>query len=290
LLKIEVFASGKAKLKSALSPSKEGAHRMSRQEVLNSYAQSLDRLLRLKSYPIAIKMLASEREIPAEAKWPVKDYGYRMLTCQAFSESRRAGATIVQMKKEIWCTEAAVGYGFIEPVDYFMEGNTRYPEGIISTLEGSKYWAREFPRLDYKKYAALVSAPLNKATFEPDVVMIYGNSLQIAQLIFARTWIDGYEIRCRMSAQGACVHAVVPVLQTGECQVAFPCLGDRRRAGAQDDEVIFSAPVQKLGALIDGLNAMEEKGLGLPVAPRMEKQGLMLKSYMEMAKLTGMID
>ena len=263
---------------------------MNRQRDFKGYAESLERSLRLKSHPLAIKLIAREEEIPEHVKWPTVDYGYRMLTCQAFSESRRAGAAIAQTKKEIWCTEAAVGYGFIEPIDYFLEGNTRYPDGIISTLEGSKYWAREFPRLEYGRYAALVSAPLATAEFEPDVVIIYGDSLQVAQLLFARTWIDGYEIRCRMSAQGACVHAVVPVLQTGECQVAFPCLGDRRRAGAQDDELIFSAPMAKLEDLLNGLDAMDRKGLGLPVAPRMEREGLMLESYMKMARLTGMIE
>jgi hypothetical protein len=80
------------------------------------------------------------------------------------------------------------------------------------------------------------------------------------------------------------------VLQTGECQVAFPCLGDRRRAGAQDNEIIFSAPMDKLEGLIQGLSAMDTIGLGLPVAPRMEREGLMLDSYMEMARLTGMIE
>ncbi|MFC2002572.1 DUF169 domain-containing protein [Chloroflexota bacterium] len=259
-------------------------------DVFRGYGESLEKLLRLKTYSLAIKLLEKEEDIPEGAKRPRKDYGYRMLACQAFSESRRAGATIVQTKMETWCSEGAVGYGFIEPIEYFLEGNTRFLEGIVSTREAAKFWAHEFPRLEYGKYAAIVSAPLVEVNFEPDLVMLYGNSAQIAQLLSARTWIDGYDITCRMSAQGACVHAVVPVIQTGECQVTFPCVGDRRRAFAQDDEVIFSAPIEKVESLIAGLTTFNKRGAGFPVVPKMEREPEMLKSYMEMARLTGMIE
>ena len=263
---------------------------MSSLDVVHGYGESLEKLLRLKTFPLAIKLLEKEEDIPEEAKRPRRDYGYRMLICQAFSESRRAGATIALTKMEGWCTEAAVGYGFIEPIEYFLEGNTRFPEGLISTREAARFWAHEFPRLEYGKYAAVVSAPLTEASFEPDIVMVYGDSAQVTFLLSSRTWVDGYDIRCRLSAQGACVHAVVPVVQTGECQVTFPCLGDRRRAFAQDDEVIFSAPIGKVESLIAGLKGRRQIGMGFPIVPKTEREPEMLKSYMELARLTGMIE
>jgi len=262
---------------------------MSSMDVVRGYAGPLERLLRLTTFPLAIKFFEKEEDVPEEALRPRAAYGHRLLSCQAFSESRRAGATILQTKAETWCPEAAVGYGLIEPIDYFLEGNTRFP-GVISTPEGAKFWAREFPRLEYGRYQAIVSAPLSQASFEPDVVMVYGNSAQIAQLIFARTWLDGHDIRCRMSAQGACVHATVPVLQNGECQVAFPCLGDRGFAFAQDDEVIFSAPMARVEGLVTALMAMNEMGARYPVVPTMPQEPEIMPSYTEMARLAGMIE
>ncbi len=93
-------------------------------DILHNHAESLEKMLRLKTFPIAVKLLEKEEDIPEVAKRPRRDYGYRLLTCQSFSESRRAGATIAQTKEEMWCFEAAMGYGFIEPIEYFLEGNT----------------------------------------------------------------------------------------------------------------------------------------------------------------------
>lgn len=263
---------------------------MSSIDMIRGYAEPLERLLRPKTSPLGIKFFEKEEDVPDEAMRPREGFGHRMLSCQAFSMSRRSGATIVQTMAESWCPEAAVGYGLIEPNDYYMEGNTRYPDGVVSTQEGAKLWAREFPRFEYGRYQAIVSAPLSQVSFEPDVVLIYGNSAQVAQLAFARTWLDGRDIRCRISAQGACVHATVPVIQTGECQVALPCLGDRGFAFAQDDEIIFSAPMAKIEGLITALKAMDEIGVKYPVIPRMPQEPHMLPSYTEMARLSGMIE
>ncbi len=128
------------------------------------------------------------------------------------------------------------------------------------------------------------------ASFEPDVVIIYCGSIQLTQLLVARTWIDGKDITCRMSGHGACVFAIVPPIQTKECQVTFPCLGDRRRAWASDDEIIFSVPITKLEDLIKGLMAIKEYGVGFPLVPSMSQEPKMSPSYMQMARKTGLHD
>jgi uncharacterized protein (DUF169 family) len=259
------------------------------QDVLANYSESLEKLLRVKTFPLAVKLLKKAEEIPEGAKRPRKDYGYRFITCQGFSESRRAGETILQTKEEMWCFEAALGYGFIEPIEYFLEGNTRFPEAV-STQDAGKTWAHQFPRLEYGKFSAIVSAPLSKASFEPDVIMIYCDSAQMTQLLASNIWIDGNDITCRISAHGACVSAIVPVIQTGQCQVTFPCIGDRRRAWASDDETIFSFPMAKVENLIAGLKGIRQGGMGFPVVPSMPREPDMLPSYMRMAKMTGMHD
>ena len=238
---------------------------------------------------MAVKLLEREEDIPEGAKRPKRDYGYRFITCQGFSESRKAGLTIAQTKDDMWCFEAALGYGFIEPDEYFLEGNTRVPEGIISTWEAARYWAERFPRLEYGRYAAIVTAPLVKANFEPDVVMMYTDSAQLTQLLLARIWIDGRDITSRLSGMGACVMGVTPVIQTGECQVASPCPGDRNRASAQDNELIFSAPLEKVADLINGLEHFKKSGI-IPFVPNLPQQPKMLPSYMEMAKKYGWLD
>jgi len=259
-------------------------------DILHQHGKVLQELLRLKTYPLAIRLLEKEKDIPKEALRPKRDYGYRLMTCQAFSESRKAGKTIAQTKDDMWCFEAALGYGLIEPVSYFLEGNTRYPGGMASGREAAEFWSRNFPRLEHGRYEAIVSGPLAETIFEPDMVTMYADSFQIQQLLIARIWIDGHDIAPRLSGVGACVMAVTPVVQSNECYVAVPCPGDRGRASAQDDELIFSIPIAKLDGIIEGLKSLKQIGLGTPFAPAIAPQPQMPESYMKIAKMVGMTD
>ena len=89
---------------------------------------------------------------------------------------------------------------------------------------------------------------------------------------------------------GVCVMAITPVVQSGECYVAVPCPGDRRRAFAQDDELVFSIPMGKIKGLIEGLSAYQKIGLGTPMLPTMARQPEQLKSYTTIGKMVGMVD
>ena len=51
----------------------------------NSYGEDLERLLRLRTSPIAVKMLEKEEDIPEGAIRPKKDRGYHLAKCQAFA-------------------------------------------------------------------------------------------------------------------------------------------------------------------------------------------------------------
>ena len=263
---------------------------MTRLDDLNNYGKELREKLFLTSYPLAVRMLEKEEDIPPRAQRPLKDLGWHVPQCQAFAMSRRNKMSIAVAKEDSWCPEPVIGYGLAEPPEFFLEGHNRYPGGNVETLDAGRTWAQAFPRLEYGKYTAIVSAPLAKANFEPDLLMIYCDSIQLTQLLKARTWIDGRDITCRMSGHGACVHAVVPVIQTKECQVTFPCFGDRRRAFAQDDEIIFSAPIEKIEGLIVGLKAFRQIGLGIPIVPTTARQPQQLKSYAEIARMVGMVE
>ena len=79
-----------------------------------------------------------------------------------------------------------------------------------------------------------------------------------------REYKEGYNLKCALSGHAACVYAVIPAIQTGECQVAVPCRGDHDRAMAGDDEMIFTVPKGRLEDLMLGLRHIESTGSKLP--------------------------
>lgn len=251
----------------------------------NEYSRRIEEQIRPSSYPIAIKMLESEEDMPSNAKRPKRDYGMCMATCQCFALSRKYGETVAQLFEDMWCPEPVIGFGLAEPPQYFLDGHNRYPGGVVSLKAGAN-WARDFPRLETGKYMGIVSAPLRTASFEPDVAVIYCNSAQLLRLLLGIAYEDGKDITTVLGGHAACVYAVVPSLLKEKCQVAVPCRGDRGRAGAYDDEMIFSIPKERIGRLAYGL---EQKGTGsYPTGISMVPEYELSESYAELARLMGM--
>jgi uncharacterized protein (DUF169 family) len=253
--------------------------------VFNKYGIQIEEKIRPKSYPLAIKMIKDERDIPTEAKRPTKDFGVCMATCQCFSLSRRFGETVAQLFEDMWCPEPVIGFGLAKPPQYFLDGHNRYPEGV-ETLEAGAKWAGEFPRFPVGEFIGVVSAPLTTASFEPDVGVIYCDSAQLLKLLLSIAYKDGHDIRTVLGGHAACVYAVVPTMLKGQCQVAVPCRGDRGRAGAQDDEMIFAVPKDQIGSLVNGLQQSEVGSI--PTMFSMKPEYSLSESYAKIARLMGM--
>jgi uncharacterized protein (DUF169 family) len=253
--------------------------------IYNEYGKRIEKQIRPKSFPLAIKMIKEIDEIPPEALRPKKDFNSCLSTCQCFALSRKFGTTIAQLFEDMWCPEPAMGFGFAEPPQYFFEGHTRYPDGV-ETLEAGATYARNLPRFEVGKYMGVVSAPLTTASFEPDIAVIYCDSAQLLKLLLGIAYKDGRDIPSVLGGHAACVYSVVPPMLNNDCHVAVPCRGDRARAGAQDDELIFSVPKDKIADLALGL---EQKGTSsIPMRYSMKAEYMLSPSYAKHARLIGM--
>ena len=261
---------------------------MSELDVLHSYGEELQKLLFLSSLPLAVKMLEKEEDIPDGAQGPLRDFGHHLSQCQAFAMSRRSKMSIAMLKEDNWCPEPLIGYGLVEPSDFFLEGQSRYQAGNVETLAAAKNWAQAFPCLKYGKYIGIVSAPLVSTNFEPDLVIIYCNPAQLTILLSSVLWKTGQDIKYRMAPTAACVYGVVLPIETGEYQVSVPCGGDRRRAIAQDDELIFTVPKGKLDDLLAGLRYIDKYYYGLPTQFTMMPEYPLPEAYTKLAKSLGM--
>jgi len=255
----------------------------------HDYGEELERRVRLKTFPLAVKLLEKEEDIPEGAQRPLRDFGYHLSLCHSFHLSRREGTVVAMLAEDMWCFEPVVGYGLRPPPEYFLEGHNRYPRDVESLEAGSNY-AHEFPKLEVGKYLGVVLAPLGTANFEPDMVVIYCDSAQLSLLLLAREYKEGFNLTCSLSSHAACVYAVVPAVQSGECQVSIPCRGDRYDAMAGDDEMIFTVPKERLADLISGLRYVESTGSGkLPRGYRFRIPGLLPEPEIEYEKIAKMM-
>jgi uncharacterized protein (DUF169 family) len=191
---------------------------------------------------------------------------------------------IAMMKEDMWCPTPIIGLGLACPPQYYLDGRNHYPDSAES-LEAGASLAQGVPRFEVGKYVGVLSAPLSSASFEPDIILTYCNSLQLMRLLQCAAYREGRDVRSQLSGGAACVYAIVPSVQTGEFYVSIPCDGDRRRAGAQDDEIIFTIPIAKLDNLVLGLRKRAGK---MPLTPNMVMQYKLSPSAANIAKSLGM--
>ena len=253
----------------------------------NSYGEELERQLRLNTFPLAVKLLEKEEDVPEGSIRPKRDLGYHLFLCQGFAMSRREGKLVAMLKEDMWCYVPVIALGLAEPPEYYLAGHVDFPLRV-RTLEAAKNLVDTSPRLEYGRYVGIVSAPLKTANFEPDLVVIYCNSVQLMTLLSGIRYKEGHQVTTTLSPGSACVYSTVPVIQDGKCQVAVPCGGDRRWAIAQDDEIVFSVPKEKLKDLMLGLRHFDESGPVLPIGFVMRPEATLPESYVKIGRMVGM--
>jgi uncharacterized protein (DUF169 family) len=229
-------------------------------ETFNTYGSDLEKLMFLRTYPIALKFLKSEAEIPQGAVRPKKDRGEHYAICQAFAVARRQGTTLAMFLEDHWCFEPIISYGLVETPKDYLEGFTN--SFFIADKEAAAKHAREMTRIPVGKYPGMVFGPLKTAKFAPDLTMIYSNTAQLRHLLLALRYSKGTQVTSTIDPIGSCVHSVVPSLLNGECAVTVPDPGDFERAGAQEDEMILTVPTRRLQELLDGVYHFEKSGMG----------------------------
>ena len=267
-----------------------------RRPIYREYAAHFEKLLRMSTYPLAVKMLEKDADIPEMAKRPLKDFGYHLNTCQCLALSRRVGEMIAQKQEDMWCFEPALCFGFTggnpaaynEGLKFFLDGHTRYPGGAKDLVTGSR-WAQSFPRFEAGRYSAVVSAPLSRAGFEPDLVLLYVNTAQLNQILAGIVYEWGENVSCEIDAHGGCVNYIIPAMKTGKFWISNPCYGDFSFAAAQPDELVFSAPITMVERLLTGIQGrLSATAKGIPINYQTEPEGLLPDSYGEIARIMKM--
>ena len=256
-------------------------------EEVHELGTELERWLRMRVHPIAIKMLKGREDVPLDAVIPTRDWGHKFSLCQAFAKAQRDGITIAMFKEDMWCFEPVVGLGLAESIPYFEEGNHRYPDSV-RTLEDAGEWCRNMPHLEYGMYQGIAVAPVNTCSYMPQVITMHVNGMQTSQLLIVKNWIDGRDIHAQLSGHAVCNYAVVPPLLTGECTVAIPCKGDRRLAMAQDDEIMFSLLPGMLPDFVEGARFLQEHNWGIPMLQEYKEEYDLKPAYAKLGEMLGM--
>lgn len=225
-------------------------------ERLEFISRRFDRLLRLSSYPVAVKMFKDAKEL-AKAKdekgRPINLVsGLRLTVCQALAQPRYWGTIVAGNAESLnMCMVGAWAMGFEELAENYADG---YVRAYFTNEEVARRCIALIPRFKLGECSAMLAAPLERITVDPDVVLFYGNTAQAYRFIQAYNYNKGgrLEFGCTGEA-GGCADCVVVPIQTGKPTVAFPCNGARLLSWPSDDEVVCGVPANALEDILEGL-------------------------------------
>ena len=230
---------------------------------LQKINQALNSYIRLGTFPVAVRMVSSAGEIPEKARMPKRDLGKPMPVCQGIALARRYGWLIAMGKEDMLCPLGALTLGLVPAKPKFLDGSFNVPFWVKNQDVRAKL-CQSLPRFEQGEYTHLVAAPLHRANFEPQVIIIYGNPAQIARLIQATIYGTGKPVVSSIRGGAACAQEVTQTILTAEWQLIVTGGGDRAIAQTQDHEISFAVPMSKVEALIEGLEGTHKAGMRYP--------------------------
>jgi uncharacterized protein (DUF169 family) len=244
----------------------------------------LEKHLRVQTFPVGVRSLAPGAALPKKAKRPAQDLGVKVAICQSIGFARRYGWTLAFDGADLSCPIAKAAFGFADRNAYYTSG--ALADGMYASCREAG--ARFEEALD--KYApgevgAIVVGPLGRIDFEPDTVVVYGNSAQAMRLVNACLFEKGGTVRSETSGRGDCTELVIRSVRRKEPQFILPCYGDRIFGMTADDEVAFTFPFAMAEAVVKGLEGTHAGGVRYPIPVYLKYQAEFPKSYQELEKL-----
>ena len=225
--------------------------------------RKMERLLRLRSFPVAMKMLEKKeslQDIPFLRR-PEK----KLTLCQMVNLVRNFDWTVGADADNFALKNCASIIGLDELSSSYTDGTFRSIVWVQTKEDGRRYEAA-IPRIPTGQYEAVAMAPLVYNPFEPDIVLIYGNPAQMILLINALQF-ENYEVmQFFCVGESSCSDAIARCYLNGKPSLSIPCYGERRYGHAQDDELVMALPAAYMEKALSGLEVLYRRGVRYPIS------------------------
>ncbi len=246
-----------------------------------SIAETLEHYLRLATFPVGIKLVAEESDIPEKARRPKAHFGHQYSTCQAIAIARRYGWTLALGLEDMACSLGVLVAGLAEPTPTYTEGHLC--EGLYTeSAEAGSKSEEAVDKLPVGRGRYLVVGPLRRFEEPPDVICLYGNSAQVMRCVQGALWKRGGALSSSFEGRIDCADIIATPQAMGECQVVLPCSGDRIFAQTEDWEMAFTIPIGRIDEVLEGLEGTHKAGLRYPVTSFLDYHGKFPPKYVEL--------
>jgi uncharacterized protein (DUF169 family) len=245
--------------------------------------------LRLKTLPMAVKFLESKDQFPEKTRRPSAALGKRITICQAVTMARVYGWTVGVTKEDLICVPAMVTFGLTPAMNQpKVLGKLFCEVGFLKNEAAAREETESMQYLAKGEYEGILLAPLERASFEPDTIVLYGNPAQVMRLTQAWVYNQGKRIGGNFGGKVECAEYLIAPFKTQAPRIVIPGNGDRIFSMTQDEEMVFALSASGLEQLIEGLNEAGKKiGARYPITFYQNCQPEFPKPYKEAGQELG---
>ena len=230
------------------------------------YGERIEALIRPATFPLAVKLITSEDEIQPGYKRPSRDMALQNFVCQNFKMSRTYGWTIAVTEADINCKAARSLYGWDILTDEDKKWAQEFSVGLYAKDSETEAKFEQHLYSLNNEYLGLIISPLTRTKVVPDSVLIYCLPAQAMRFVQGYLFMEGGVLEFSAAGRiGSCHEGVIKTIMTGKPQYVTLGNGDRIWGGAQDHEVLFACPAEKLDTLMEGIERTHAAGLRYPV-------------------------
>jgi uncharacterized protein (DUF169 family) len=214
-------------------------------------SQKIKDKLGLEKSPVAVKLVLNEDDIPEG----IPKIENKVRHCEMIQKASQ-GDIFYATAEEQACKGGAGALGLMEPPEKVNSGEMYYSLGRFSSLGSAKRTVDAIPKIE-PIMKAIVYSPLEKAPFDPDVVVIICNPQQAMQLAQAMVYTLGGRFEADFAGiQSICGDAVAGPYTTKRPNITLGCSGSRKFADIKPDEVIVGMNGENIGCIVNALEAL----------------------------------
>jgi uncharacterized protein (DUF169 family) len=225
-------------------------------------SQEMERLLRLKTSPVAYKRLEKVEELDEIPELMRLDRHASF--CQLPAMARMLGLTVGATRENFGERCARInGLAPTTEKEVTWEAEA-FAHGWFANVEEARKQMAAYPLVPPGE--AVVVAPLAAGKFYPDVILIYANPAQMMLLMNGLQFKDYERFQFFFIGEGACADSLAQCYTTGKPALAVPCMGERAFGAVTEDELVMALPPAMMAKAVEGLQALKARGIGYPIA------------------------
>lgn len=224
---------------------------------------SLNRLLRIRTTPIGMKMFEHTEDMVAIPR--IRRPQAIHTTDQIVGMAARNGWTVGITADDLVGTQCKAVIG-LHPRDEEWLVGERYRGVWYGDEESASAHQQAMDVVPFGHYQAMAVSPLASGRLDPpDICLIYATPAQMILFINGLQYSGYKKLEWGCVGESSCADSWGRALSTGEPSLSLPCFAERRYGGVMEDELLMAIPPGFLPKVIAGLEQLSANGLRYPI-------------------------